>query len=615
MPNPIPVRFEQLEDRLAPATFGTPWPDGERLSLSFAPDGTSISGTASDLFGALGPQARLDILRAFQAWAVHANVNIGLVADSGAAFGTAGGVQGDPRFGDVRIGGRALGPDVLAVTAPYSHFDNYSGDVVLNTSAAFGPGGFDLFTVFLQEAGHALGVGNSPDPASAMYEYYGGVRAGLSGADVAALQELYGVRQGDRFEGPGGNGTVATATRYVAGLLGLDAEATADITTTGDVDVYKLTTGLLTRSVTVRLNAAGLSLLTARVEILDSNGRVVATATAADPTDNDLTISFAARGLTTYYVRVSAAQDDVFGVGSYRLDISQASLTGTLVGVVGGLLEETGLNDTLATATQLVTGALAVGPRTEYHARAAFGSPSDVDTYRITVPGVPGDAPANMLVTVWGNGGAALDPWVRVYDTLGRELAVEVLTADGRTTTVQVRGMAAGGTYFVKTFSDTGATGKYTLAADLRADTVALPPLASGTLTPDAPESLADFTMAQTGQAHFVLTAGSGEGAVELVVTDEAGRVVARVTAVAGRGRSVDVFLAAGTYRVTARTADGSPLAYQVAAAVVTDPVGVKPTDPTTDPQPSPPPPTDTSLPPPTSPPPPPPPAPMPPPE
>ncbi len=96
---------EELEPREVPATFGTPWPDGEHLTLSFAPDGTAIGSAPSDSFAALGPDARLAVLRAFQAWAVHANVNVGLVSDSGAAFGTGGAVQGDPRFGDVRVGG------------------------------------------------------------------------------------------------------------------------------------------------------------------------------------------------------------------------------------------------------------------------------------------------------------------------------------------------------------------------------------------------------------------------------------------------------------------------------------------------------------------------------
>ena len=40
---------------------------------------------------------------AFQTWAVQTNLNIGLVADGGQPLGTNGAVQGDARFGDIRV--------------------------------------------------------------------------------------------------------------------------------------------------------------------------------------------------------------------------------------------------------------------------------------------------------------------------------------------------------------------------------------------------------------------------------------------------------------------------------------------------------------------------------
>ena len=71
---------EQLEDRVAPAIFGTPWPDPEHLSLSFAPDSTLGGISASNLFQTLNAVAptsswELQILRAFQTWAANANIN------------------------------------------------------------------------------------------------------------------------------------------------------------------------------------------------------------------------------------------------------------------------------------------------------------------------------------------------------------------------------------------------------------------------------------------------------------------------------------------------------------------------------------------------------------
>src|ERR1700751_5339129 len=99
---------EQLEDRLAPAIYGTPWPDPEHLTLSFAPD-TTLGGTSasnlSQTLNAVAPTStwEREILRAFQTWAVNANINLAVVSDGGQPLGSAGAVQGDPRFGDIRI--------------------------------------------------------------------------------------------------------------------------------------------------------------------------------------------------------------------------------------------------------------------------------------------------------------------------------------------------------------------------------------------------------------------------------------------------------------------------------------------------------------------------------
>src|SRR5262249_28774054 len=99
--------MEQRDARIVPATFGNPWPFGN-LALLFAPDGTNVNGTPSQSAQAFAgiPVSvwQQEILRAFQTWTAVTNVNIGLVADGGQAFGTPGAPQGDLRFGDIRIG-------------------------------------------------------------------------------------------------------------------------------------------------------------------------------------------------------------------------------------------------------------------------------------------------------------------------------------------------------------------------------------------------------------------------------------------------------------------------------------------------------------------------------
>src|SRR4051794_11708132 len=100
--------FEPLEDRCLPSTFGIPWADPGRLTLSFAPDGTATKAGPSSLFQKLGGTGttaawQREVLRAFQSWAAQANINISIAADGGQALGTRGAVQGDSRFGDIRI--------------------------------------------------------------------------------------------------------------------------------------------------------------------------------------------------------------------------------------------------------------------------------------------------------------------------------------------------------------------------------------------------------------------------------------------------------------------------------------------------------------------------------
>src|SRR5688572_25221819 len=102
------LQVEALEDRSVPAVFGAPWPDAGHLTLSLLPDGTDTAGGDSSLYALLDaayPREvwQRELLLAFQTWAEQANINIALVDDSGDPLGADGVVQGDPRFGDIRL--------------------------------------------------------------------------------------------------------------------------------------------------------------------------------------------------------------------------------------------------------------------------------------------------------------------------------------------------------------------------------------------------------------------------------------------------------------------------------------------------------------------------------
>src|SRR5437588_8698870 len=133
--------LEQLEDRIVPAKFGIPWHDANHLTLSLVPDGTPIASHQSNLFQTLDNQIgaglwQRDLLRAFQTWAVQANVNVGVVADGGQPFGVPGPEQHDPRFGDIRVGAQSMSPEVLSISVPPGPdlSGTLSGDVFLNST-------------------------------------------------------------------------------------------------------------------------------------------------------------------------------------------------------------------------------------------------------------------------------------------------------------------------------------------------------------------------------------------------------------------------------------------------------------------------------------------------
>src|SRR5262249_1656489 len=115
-----PRLLEALEERIVPAVFGVPWPDAGHLTFSFGPAGTPAGPAQSELVRLLdgGNSAwKMDVLAALQTWVRNADINLGLVADDGSPLGAAGIVQGDPRFGDIRIAAFPMS-DVLAVASP-----------------------------------------------------------------------------------------------------------------------------------------------------------------------------------------------------------------------------------------------------------------------------------------------------------------------------------------------------------------------------------------------------------------------------------------------------------------------------------------------------------------
>src|SRR5262245_40934381 len=129
------LRLQRLENRLVPANWGNPWPDANHLTLSFAPDGTAVGRGTSTLIAAvdaMSPRAlwQREVLRAFQTWAINANINIAVVSDEGQPLGATGSPQGDMRFGDIRLAGNSASSGEHAFASPFDPMaGTWSGDV------------------------------------------------------------------------------------------------------------------------------------------------------------------------------------------------------------------------------------------------------------------------------------------------------------------------------------------------------------------------------------------------------------------------------------------------------------------------------------------------------
>jgi hypothetical protein len=620
---PSRLTLERLEDRLTPVAFGNPWPDPGHLTVSFAPDGTQVADQTSALFrtfDALAPTSawQMEVLRAFQTWAVNANINVSVTADGGQPFGTPGAIQGDPRFGDVRVAAFPMGSDMEGLAAPFEATGGtWAGDVKFNSQTPWSVGGggggsYDLFTVALHEAGHVFGLDHSPNPAAVMFKDYMGPRTGLSAEDVARLQALYGARSPDAFEGSAGNDTVGTATPL--SLLtnadgSLSISANADITTLQDKDVYRFTTPLVGGNLAVRVETGGLSLLAPKVTVYDWQGRVVGSAVTTDPLAGGVTVRVPGLSvLSTYYVKVEGGRGDVFGVGGYQLRVSYVPLVNSVGGAVTSatdavlsaavtavFVNDFHTDDTFLTALNLQQLVHTTDSHFDYSFRGSISDSWDVDNYRIQAPTPAAGSPNVLTAMVWSPDGN-LVPRLGVYDAQYNPVAAQVLVSEGGSYTIQIANATAGATYYVQVRAATpkGANnvGNYFLGIDFSTQAEVQQTYVDQTLADASRQAFYTMTLGSGQLNHFVLSAdptGGVAAAVRMTIYDVSGSVVFTVMTAAGDAVSGNVFLPAGTYsvRFAAGTRDGSPLPplhMRLLGGLLSDPNGPQPNDQTASP-------------------------------
>jgi hypothetical protein len=602
--------LEHLEDRLTPSTLGQTWPDPGHLTLSFAPDTTKIGGTTSSLFKLLNSSMptsawQTAILQAFQTWADQTNINIGVTSDGGLPFGTTGAVQGDSRFGDIRIGAKSLPAASVSTASPFSWTGTtWGGDMLLNSMYNFGLNGqgqYDLYTIALHEAGHALGLGDaSVGTDSAMYESYIGPRTGLGQQDIADIQALYGVRQPDAYNHDYSNHSFATAAPLGNNAINFQA----DIGQLGESDFYKVTAPnmLLLSSATFQLQAAGISLLEPNVTVYDSSYHVLASKSSFNPLNNNVTVTVnGVQAGRNYYVKVSGATNNVFGMGGYQMNISYNSLLTWLVSdVVFPLVDLVGgvLYSTINTALPLPS---AFGPdktdqRFDYLWRADLPTSTSTNYYQVQSPANGSASSFVMHVMTWEMDPNGLHPIIHAFDGQKNPLPLQVLGNSDGMYSIQVPSTAANSTYYVEVaaFNPSGSnsTGRYVLG--IKFDAVNPPvttnTLASNTLATSTSTDQGTLVMAEDGLFHFSLGADNGSTSSSAVLTltvyDSAGNAVFSFDTVTGKPSATGVvYLGAGTYtvRISVKSTSGAfqPIKYWLFGDILSDPIGPYQSNPT----------------------------------
>ena len=299
----------------------------------------------------------------------------------------------------------------------------------------------------------------------------------------------------------------------------------------------------------MRLYTSGESLLVGQIQVLDATGNVLKSAVTTDPTSGDLKIDV--DKLTAgarYYVRVSSAAADGFGVGAYQLKVGFKDEPNA----DAKYLKDDGADDARGVATPL-DGANGNGGY-----RAVLESRADVDWYRITAPADAAGQAA--VVSVRGAKADGAPPALTAYDADGNPLLAQFLQSDARGYTVQVSGVAPGGTFYLRLAVPAGVdkvTDNYRLKVPFAPPQGAnLDPLAMGQFNQQLTTAAGSLSVSASGLFQFYLSSGSlpdvPGGSLTLTVTDAKGKEVLTLTASSTQPAATGgVYLAAGSYTVT----------------------------------------------------------------
>jgi hypothetical protein len=588
---------------------GTAWPN-DPISISFAPDDIEIGRYRNELFRHLNsqfsfPTWKIEILRAFQTWARYSDLKFALATDSPRQFGIAGLAQGDPRFGDIRIGAFPQ-TNVLGNAIPYNPvFGSWSGDIFLNTNEnyiiddGFGSGGtdYDLYSVMLHEAGNSLGLLDDPfDPLSVMYANYVMTRTDLAPVDIEQIQALYGPPSPDPYELRRNNDSFAQATNihYGRGFFRNRIETRLGrIQSAGDRDYYRFQGNSVAENCWIKLRARGRSLLVGQIVVYDSQFSELARVAANDPILN--TVGKEITNISpedVIYVLVEQAGAADFDFGDYELVLDfnpnggdeleddddgpdpfagffeqgDEGLVDLLYSLAGIVDPEINSNNSFATATRL-----AAVPGSPVAARfeviSSLATLNDQDFFRLTTPPETTGVLAIDL-TPLGIDPASVD--VQVFDANQVLLPANRRIRATGDVVLEVEQVEPNTDYFLQVQSLSGNTtaGNYLLVVGLTTREPNLVPIQQLQLTPASSDQFGEFTTYKTQLFRFDLTMSPANPnqACQLTIYSDGGRVEAVTSVTAGQSRSIYVWLNAGThiFRFTARTRASQSIAKSI---------------------------------------------------
>lgn len=607
----------------------SPWDAPQKLTLSFAPDGTQVAGYTSALyskFAGLLSAAEMErqIITAFQHWARRSNLNVGVVADGGDPFGSPGPTQGDARFGDIRLGAIPMAPDVFAVTLRNDSMisGTWSGDVLFNSNAIF-PSIRDFYSVILHEAGHIFGLEHSTDPLSAMHATNRNIS--ITQTDTLNLRAIYGARNLDVNEWKSANNDFGHATR-IENPGSLKGEVPyvvfGDIGNPNDVDFFELPPlSNYAGPITFQVRSDGRSVLRFRLDVYNEGQQLLGSAISPLVRGDDLsiTVPLAAIG-STYFAKVSAVDGTAHGTGSYSLTATLdqnvlANHLGKLDSVQSGdyaFLEQDDvrnlflltnpafdddlqLNNTFNTATELKSipgfekGVL-------YRNDASLSLATDIDFYVIRSPAAlaAGDA-LTIATTAFDRSGVIPD--VRVFDATRVRVNAKILVNGNGELVIQVPHALTDTLYYVRVAANdptSFAVGNYRIQMRFGGQAFQMTNFASGVVSQTAPVAYNTLYVAQSQMFHLLLRANGNLGTVShnlwTTVFNTDGEIVYRGLTINRQTRSAkSLVLRPGSYVIKTElvVANGTPqqglsLNFSLDGDTVTDPTGPELTDPST---------------------------------